>query len=373
MAADFGVSYGLMNLSISGYLAMTAVLHLIIGPLSDRYGRRRLTLISLAIFVVASIGCIFADNIYIFLFFRLLQSAVATGMTLSRAIIRDMAGPQEAARRMGHVNMAMALAPMLGPVFGGVLDELFGWRAGFYAFTVLGLVIFWLCWIDLGETNKVNANQQGSYLADWPQLLRSQLFWSYTVCIAFAIGAFHIFITGTPLVAQANLGLSPAVVGICIGLITAGFVVGNAVSSRMIGRYSMTQLMVMGRITGILGLTAGLAFCLAGWANLYSIFGGAVLVGFGNGLTLPSASAGCLSVKPSLAGSASGISGAAGVAAGAVLTFMTGYLLTPQNGPVMLLSLMMVSVVISLIAALNVGLLTTRQERMIVGEVGSNS
>ncbi len=361
MATDFGVSYGLMNLSISGYLAVTAVLHLIVGPLSDRYGRRRLTLIALAIFTAASIGCLLANDIYVFLFFRMLQSAVAVGMALSRAIIRDMAGPQEAARRMGYVNMAMALAPMLGPVMGGVLDELFGWRAGFFAFTGIGVLVFWLCWTDLGETNNAVGVKAGSHFEDWPELLRSRLFWNYTVCIAFAIGAFHIFITGTPLVAQANLGMSPAAVGICIGLITAGFVAGNAVSSRLIGRFSMTWLMLAGRIAAIAGLTVGLAFCLAGWVNIYTIFGGAILVGFGNGITLPSASSGCLSVKPSLAGSASGISGAAGVAAGALLTLTTGYLLTPQNGPVMLLSLMLLSVGISLVAALKVGLIEYRE------------
>lgn len=354
MAADFGVSYGLMNLSISGYLAVTAVLQIIIGPLSDRYGRRRLMLVSLAIFVAASIGCALATDVYVFLFFRMLQGGVAAGMALSRAVIRDMAGPEETARRMGYVNMAMALAPMLGPLLGGILDELFGWRAGFYAFSVIGLMVFWLCWADLGETNTAATSSCGMTFSNWPELMQSQLFWSYTVCVAFGVGAFYIFVTGTPLVAQTALGLSPAAVGACIGLITAGFIVGNIVSTRLIGRVPLTTLMMAGRVAGLIGVLAGLGFCLMGWVNIYTIFGGVVLVGFGNGVTLPSANSGALSVRPSLAGSASGVSGAFGVSVGVVLTWMTGYLLTPQNGPVMLLSLMLIGVVISLIAVLNV-------------------
>jgi len=361
MAADFGVSYGLMNLSISGYLAVTAVLQIIIGPLSDRYGRRRLMLVALGIFVAASIGCALATDVTTFLFFRMLQGGVAAGMALSRAVIRDMAGPEETARRMGYVNMAMALAPMLGPLLGGVLDELFGWRAGFYAFSIFGLLVFWLCWADLGETHRAVKNTARSQFADWPELMGSQLFWSYTVCIAFGVGAFYIFVTGTPLVAQTALGLSPAWVGVCIGLITAGFIVGNIVSTRLVGRVSLNTLMMAGRLAGLVGVVAGLAFCLLGWINVYTIFGGVVLVGFGNGVTLPSANSGALSVRPSLAGSASGVSGAFGVAIGAVLTWMTGYLLTPQNGPVMLLSLMLISVVISLAAVLNAVMIEHRQ------------
>lgn len=361
MADDFGVSYGLMNLSISGYLAVTAILQLIIGPLSDRYGRRRLLLIAMAIFAVASVGCALATDIYVFLFFRMLQGAVIAGSAVSRAVIRDMAGPQETASRMGYVNMAMALAPMLGPVLGGVLDELFGWRASFHAFSLIGLFVFWLCWADLGETNSSTGRGFGAQFAEWPELFRSQRFWGYTVCIAFAIGAFYIFITGTPLVAQTTLGLSPSAVGACIGLITAGFIVGNIVSTRLVQRKSLTTMMIAGRIVAFAGLLGSLMLCAMGWVNVFTLFGGVILVGFGNGVSLPSANAGALSVRPALAGSASGVSGAFGVAIGAVVTWLTGFLLTPQNGAVMLLSLMLVCVAISLLAALQVLMIDRRQ------------
>ncbi|MGI9355608.1 MAG: multidrug effflux MFS transporter [Rhizobiaceae bacterium] len=365
MATEFGVSYGLMNLSISGYLVVTGVLQLIIGPLSDRYGRRCLLLVAMALFAVASVGCALAMDMYVFLFFRMLQGAVIAGSALSRAVIRDMAGPQETARRLGHVNMAMALAPMLGPVLGGVLDELFGWRASFHVFALIGLFVFWLCWVDLGETSRPVDKGIGERFTEWQELFRSPRFWGYTVCIAFAIGAFFIFITGTPLVAQAALGLSPSAVGVCIGLITAGFVVGNIVSTRLVQRKSLTTMMIAGRIVALVGLLGSLVACFAGWVNVFTLFGGVVLVGFGNGVSLPSANAGALSVHPKLAGSASGVSGAFGVAVGAVVTWLAGFLLTPQNGPVMLLSLMLICVAISLLAALQVLMVDRRESRTI--------
>ena len=128
IAREFEVEYWIVNLSIAGYLAISAVLQIIMGPLSDRWGRRPILLDKMAIFAVASVGCWLSANIWMFLGFRMLQSAVIAGMALSRAVIRDMAPPKEAARMMGYVAMVMALAPMLGPVVGGLIDQAFGWR-----------------------------------------------------------------------------------------------------------------------------------------------------------------------------------------------------------------------------------------------------
>ena len=153
MAQDFQTDYALVNLSIAGYLAITAVLQLIMGPLSDRYGRRPVLLAGLAIFVLASLGCALATDIWIFLGFRILQGAIISGAALSSAVVRDMVPAREAASLMGYIAMAMAIAPMLGPMFGGALDQLFGWRASFWAFVGLGAAVLVLCWVDLGETN----------------------------------------------------------------------------------------------------------------------------------------------------------------------------------------------------------------------------
>ena len=131
MAAEFSVSYSVMNISVAGYLAITAVLQVILGPLSDRFGRRPVLLGSILIFSLASLFCALSSNIWIFLSLRILQGAIISGMALSRAIVRDMMAPKDAVRVLGTIAMAMAVAPMLGPILGGVFDEIFGWRAIF--------------------------------------------------------------------------------------------------------------------------------------------------------------------------------------------------------------------------------------------------
>ena len=122
IARDLNASYAVVSLAVGGYLAITAVVHLVVGPLSDRYGRRPVMLGALICFIVASIACSLAENIWIFLFCRMLQAGMASGSTLSMVIVRDIHSNREAASVIGYIAMAMALAPMLGPILGGALD-----------------------------------------------------------------------------------------------------------------------------------------------------------------------------------------------------------------------------------------------------------
>src|SRR5210317_1505402 len=131
IAGDFDADYALASLSIAGYLAITAVMQLVIGPMSDRFGRRPVLLCGLSVFVVGSLGCLLATDIYIFLMCRALQATVISGWVLSMAMIRDTRDEGESASLIGYVAMSMAIVPMLGPMIGGLLDEFFGWRASF--------------------------------------------------------------------------------------------------------------------------------------------------------------------------------------------------------------------------------------------------
>ncbi len=353
IAEEFQSDYAIVSLSVAGYLGITAVLQLIIGPLSDRFGRRPLILTGLVIFIIASLGCMLAGNIWTFLAFRLMQGVIISGGVLSLAIIRDSAPEQEAASRMAYVSMAMAVAPMLGPMVGGVLDELFGWRSSFLFFTILGLAALILCWIDLGETNKNPSRTFAKQFKAYPELFRSRRYWDYTLCITFSVGAFYIFISGVPLVAKSILALSPAVLGFYMGTITAGFALGSFLSGRYSKRFPLTAMMIVGRIVACVGLTLGLTLFLAGFVNVFSLFGTTVFVGLGNGLTMPSANAGALSVRPKLAGSASGLKGALTVGGGAILTSIAAVVLTEGGGPYQLLSMMLFCSVVALLAALD--------------------
>ena len=354
IAKEFNSDYSTVSFSIAGYLGVTAILQLIIGPLSDRFGRRPVVLYGLVIFILASLGCMLASNIWVFLISRVMQGAIISGGVLSYAIIRDAANEREAASQMGYVSMAMAAAPMLGPMVGGVLDELFGWRSSFLFFTVAGLMVLALCWIDLGETNNNPSETFAKQFEDYPKLFRSRGYWGYSLCISFSVGAFYIFITGIPLVAETFLSLSPSALGFYIGTITAGFALGSYLSGRYSKRYQLTTMMLAGRIAACLGLVVGLIFFLVGFLNVFTLFGATIFVGLGNGLTSPTASAGALSVYPRLAGSASGLTGALTVGVGAILTSIAAAVLTEDGGPYQLLGMMLLCSVVGLLAALDV-------------------
>ncbi len=354
MSEDFGVDYGLMNVAVAGYLFVSAVLQLIVGPLSDRYGRRPVLLIAMVIFVAASIGCVLAESIWVFLSFRMIQAAVVAGPVLSSASIRDRYPPNEAASKLGYVAMAMALAPMLGPMLGGALDMLFGWRAGFVLYSLLGAGVLLLLWADMGETNTNRSSTFAAQMREYPHLFRARRFWGYALCAAFSIGGFFSFITGAPLVAAAWFDLSPAMLGLGIGIITGGFMVGNFVTGRIAKRTQLTTMILFGRVVASVGPFCGLLLFIGNMGSVWVFFGSAICVGFGNGLTNANASAGVMSVRPKLAGSAAGLSGALIVALGAVLTMMTGTFVSPENGPYLVLSMMCGSSFAGLLAVLYV-------------------
>ncbi len=363
MAAEFRVSYSLVSLSIAGYLAVTAVLQLIIGPLSDRFGRRPVMLVGLAVFTAASLVCAMTSDIWVFLAFRVLQGGVVAGWGVSLAVIRDTAPPQEAASKIGYVSMAMAVAPMLGPMIGGGLDALFGWRASFLVYAGIGAAVFALCWVDLGETNTTRSETFAKQFQAYPALFGSRRYWGYALCTVFSRGAFYAFLAGSPLVAVAMLGLSPAELGVYIGSITAGYGLGSFLSGRYAKRFPLTTMMIAGRIVGCAGLVAGLALFLAGFGHALTLFGATVFVGIGNGLTMPSCSAGTMSVRPKLAGSAAGLAGALTVGGGAVLTSITAVIVTGETGAYALLGMMLACTVLALVAALSVRRVDRMEER----------
>ena len=188
----------------------------------------------------------------------------------------------------------------------------------------------------------------------YPELVRSRRFWGYALCMAFSTGGFYAFLGGAPLVASTLFNVPPALLGVYMGSITAGFVSGSFLSGRFAARYALTTMMIGGRIVACLGLILGLLVLAAGVLHELTLFGACVCVGIGNGITMPGSSSGALSVRPTLAGRASGLSGALTVAGGAVISAATGAILTAQNAAYGLLGMMLLSSALGLATALYV-------------------
>lgn len=361
IASELEVSYAIVNLSIAGYAAITAILQLIIGPLSDRFGRRPVILLGLLTFSLSSLGCVLAVDITSFLFFRMMQAAIISAHTVSYAVIRDATGERKAASLMGYVAMAWAIAPMLAPVLGGALDVHFGWRASFWVLLFFGTAILGLCLFDLHETNTHPSETLHEQIRTYPELLRSRRFWGYALCMTFSTGAYFAFIGGAPLVASVLFDMSPVRLGVYLGSITAGFVLGSFLAGRYAIRYALTTMMIAGRFVACAGLLLGLLIVSMGFLNEFTLFGACIFVGIGNGVTMPSSSSGAMSVRPKLVGSASGLSGALLVAGGAIVSAITGAVLSEGNAAYGLLGMMLLSSVLGLGAALYVVYIDRRE------------
>ena len=339
MARDFGVPYGVMQIAISGYLAASALVQLLVGPLADRHGRRPVMLAGLVLFILASAGTLLAQSATMFLFFRILQAVAMTGTVLARAMISDLAADR-AASMMGYVTMGMSLVPMFAPVLGGRLEEAFGWHGAFTVLLVVGMLALAWSWHDLGETMTSPGMPLREQLRRYPILARSVRFWGYCLASMLNAGAFYAYLGGASFVGAQVFHLDPVTVGNWFAAPSIGYMIGNALAARLSGRFSINGMILTG--SAITAGTLALALIVTlSWVEAPLVFFGATtIMGIGNGMTMPNAMAGMMGVRPDLAGTASGFGGAMMTAGGAMLATLAGAMLVPGAGSAVLLAIM---------------------------------
>ncbi len=363
MSTYFDTDYWLMQLSVALYLAVNACLQIVIGPVSDRFGRRPVLLWAISLFLIATVGCILAPTVEIFLVFRMMQAVIVAGLVLGRAVVRDMYPADQAASQIGYVTMGMAVVPMIGPAIGGVLDQALGWHSNFWLLLLIGTIVLYLVWSDLGETARTTSTSFRAQFAEYPELLTARRFWGYCLAAAFASGAFFAYLGGAPFVWSEVFGLSPALVGLYFGAPALGYFFGNWISGRFSVRLGINQMILIGSILSAAGLLASLLFFLAGAKTALVFFGFTTFVGLGNGMVLPNATSGMLSVRPHLAGTASGLGGAIMIGGGAALSALAGALLTGENGAFPLIYIMLITSVLAVASIVY----TIRRERQVTG------
>jgi len=340
IASEFGADYSLAQLAISLFLAANACFQPLIGPLSDRYGRRPVLLAFFAVSIVATVACVFATNIWTLLVLRVLQATSAAGFVIARATVRDTVDMDAAASRIGYITMAMALVPMTGPAIGGWLDATVGWRAVFWLTAAFGAVALMLALADMGETNANRGQPFARQFAAWPRLLRSPLFWGYSATATFTSGAFFSFLGGGPFLATAHYGLTPSQYGIYFAFTPVGYIFGNFLAGRFSRRFGVGRMMVAGAVLMSAGMLASLGVYYLGIDSPLVFFAFMSLVGMGNGIGLPNSMAGVVSVNPALAGAASGLGGFLQQGGAALLSIAAGFLVVRYAGPAPLIALM---------------------------------
>jgi MFS transporter, DHA1 family, multidrug resistance protein len=334
-----------VQLTVSLYLMGLAVAQLVFGPLSDRFGRRPVVLAGLALATVASTAAIFAASIATLVIARVAQSlGASTGQTIGRAIIRDLYDRQHAASMIGLVTSVVVLMPMIAPLIGGILDTLFGWEA-IFAFTAA--VSFAICaWamLDLPETRNLSLgpNSERHFRADLAALAASPRFFGYALCAGLGSAPFFSFLGAAPHVVVSMLGRTSAEYGLWFFVPSIGFMAGNFAVSRLTTRFGIDALIWWGIALTIAGclLNVAVYVALPGW-EMATIFLPQIVIGFGNGLLLPTSIAGAVSIRPQVAGTASGVTGFVQMGIAAVAAQLGGHVISHAADALPMLLLML--------------------------------
>lgn len=322
IAEGFGAPYATIQLGLSLYMACMAAAMLFAGPISDRIGRRPVLIGSMVLFVIGSLICIAAPNALTFLAGRVIQAASATGIVLSRTIIGDVYPREESASMIGYVVMAMAVAPMIGPAVGGLLDELAGWRMSFSMMMGFGAVTLVWTLLALPETNRSQGQSFSDQVASWRALAAIPVFWLYTMAASMTVCVFFAFLGGGPAIADVTLGQSPFEYGLWFAALALGYMSGNFLSGRFSAQLGVETMVRRGAQASVTGTAIAMALLMTGFLIPATFFLPMVLVGVGNGMTLPNATAAVISLRPEAGGAASGLLGATQIGAGAIASIL---------------------------------------------------
>jgi MFS transporter, DHA1 family, multidrug resistance protein len=322
LQVEFGVSYGMVQLTLTLYIIGMAVCQLAYGPLSDRFGRRPVLLGGMALFVVASIVASLATSVGMLIVARLLQAiGGASGLVLSRAIVRDLYDRERSASVLGYVTMAFVVAPMVAPAVGGLLDQVAGWRAIFVLLSLLGAAALLATWYKLPETNRTQTDtiRLGSLVSGYASLLRTPSFLAYGFILGFTSAVFFSFVAGAPYVMVVVFGYAPLDYGLWFTMVASGYMTGNFLSGRYSQRVGTDRMITIGNIIALVATLCGLAAAVSGAMSPVTLFVPMLFAALGNGLTIPNATAGAISVNASVVGAAAGLAGfmQMGVGAGA--------------------------------------------------------
>ena len=345
LATKFAADPASVQLAVSLYLMGLATAQLVFGPLSDRFGRRPVVLAGLALATMASTAAIFAASIASLVSARIAQSlGASTGQTIGRAIIRDLYDREHAAAMIGLVTSVVVLMPMVAPLIGGILDTLFGWEAIFVFAAIVSFTVFAWAALALPETRKLSpASGQRHFRADLAALAASPRFFGYALCAGLGSAPFFSFLGAAPHVVVTLLGRTSAEYGLWFFVPSIGFMAGNFAVSRLTARFGIDALIWWGIALTIIGclLNVLVYVALPGW-EMATIFLPQIVIGVGNGLLLPTSIAGAVSIRPQVAGTASGATGFIQMAIAAAAAQLGGNVIAhaPDAMPMLLLMLM---------------------------------
>lgn len=320
-----------VQLTLTACLAGMALGQLVVGPMSDRWGRRRPLLAGLAVYVVATALCALAPTVAFLVAFRLAQGlAGAAAIVIARAVVRDLHDGVAMARFFSTLMLISGVAPIVAPLIGGQVLRVTDWRGVFVVLTVVGVLLAGLVWRRLPETlppEDRHSGGVGEALRAMRGLLADGAFAGYTLAGGFAFAALFAYIAASPFVIQEIYGASPQTFSLLFGLNSVGLVaVGQINGKVLVGRVSLDRVLGVGLAIVILAATALLLMSLGvfGEAGLVPVAVALFVLMSAMGVTLPNTQALALLRTKHAAGSASALLGTSSFLIGAVASPLVG-------------------------------------------------
>ena len=337
IARQLGASTAQVQLTISAYLIGFAVGQIFYGPVSDRHGRKPVLLAALALYCMASLVCALASSIDMLIAARFAQALGGSGgIVLARAIVRDLHSGSRAGRELSLIGSVMALAPVLAPVVGGVLQTGFGWRSIFVTLVAAGVAGAGIVWLLLPETLARRAAEPvspASMLKSYRAVARNPAYLAYLGLATTSYAGLFAWISGASFVLQNLYGLSPLSFGVAFALGSVGYMTGATIAARLVIRFGIDGIVGLGSCAvavGGLGMVAAVAL---GFTSAVSLILPVAIYLAGLGMVLPQAIAGAMTPFPERAGAASALLGFIQQCAAALCGAIVGWFLGENAWP----------------------------------------
>ena len=276
LARDFKTTQAQLALSVTGYFIGMALGQILYGPFLDRFGRKPPLYAGLFLFILASLGCVFAPSLEVLIIFRFFQAlGGSVAWVAAVAMVRDFFPISESARIFSLLVLILGVSPLLGPTVGGFISAQWGWRSVFVALIAVAVFIVLLLRFFLPEGQKADASVRlrlRPIVKIFLGILKEPAFYTYAFSSAFSFATLFIYVAASPTVFMEFYGLSPKSYSLIFALLSVGFIASsqlNVVVSRVVKSETIFRIALLAQIVAALVF---LSAALAGWLNLYATF-----------------------------------------------------------------------------------------------------
>lgn len=314
LANVFGVATSTVQLTLSMFVIAFGGAQLIIGPLSDRFGRRPVVICGLSLYVLASLLCAIAPTIELLIAARFVQAlGCCSAIIIARAIVRDAYAPADSVRVVARASTWLSIAPLTGPILGSYLQVTFGWRAAFVALSILSAIVLLGVLLRLPETNEhknPRATEWSGLVANYRLVLGSREFWANALPGALSYGSIFAFISGSSPVLIRILDVPVAWFGYCFAFGVSGYMTGTILCRKLLPKFGADATLSIG---SAMSLGAGAAFLAAvslGFSHWALVTAAMFLTMLAHGVNFPVSQSGSVTPFPKQAGTAAGLMGA---------------------------------------------------------------